>query len=192
MLSLSIDTKAAQGRIDELAQSSQTALADSLNELAKDTLKNMRVAMAQEINLAPDYIRRHTRICRKATARNPRVILEARSRASLLNRYVTRWEQQSAKKGGMKGAGASVQVWRDTPPIHMRGAFKVLLKNGAQGLALNAKNPALPAHKKAQIGNKGYAVLHGPSVNDAFERVKAEHAPTQSELIDRFMAQLGL
>ncbi len=191
MLSLNIDAKSAQQALDKLNQETNAALVDALNDIGKDTLKNMRVAMADEINLKPDYIRRHTRILRRASAKRLSVTLEARSRASLLSRYAS-WLQQPAKKGGMKGAGANVQIWRDTPPIHMRGAFKVMLKNGAVGLALNAKNPALPAHKKAKIGDKGYAVLHGPSVNDAFERVKPEHSPTQDELIDRFMAKLGL
>ena len=198
MLTINMDTKAAQQTLSEIAQDTKAALAAAVNDAADDTLEKIRSAMDQEINLAPGYIRRHTRVLFRATLRNPTAMLEARSRSSLLYRFATPLFQP-AKKRGLKGAAANVQIWRDSPVKHMRGAFFLTLKRGdrynkgATGLALNVKNPALIGETLTDGDKKrGYKVLHSVSVNAGFERVKHENAPTQAELIDRFMAKLGL
>lgn len=104
--------------------------------------------------------------------------ISARNRPTSLARFAT-YEKPKGTTGFVAGVNVRVAVKPNEASRSMgKGAFVVNLKNGNQGVALRIRpGETLRSSHKAYAITPNLYLLYGPSVDQAFQSVRADIAP---------------
>lgn len=186
--------QSAVASIKTVPQAVDRAAYRAVNKVAAKTVTRSRKLISSQLSLKSDYIRDRMRID-KASPGNPTAIIRARLRATTLSSYgasqLTRGAKNRKARGdalraiaaGRKAAGISVEVKRGVRK-KMPGAFTLPLRagkvSGGNGFGVFIRRGGRLEHQ------------YGPSVDQAFRRIKDELAPEISaDLATTFFAQLA-
>lgn len=169
-----------------------------VNEAVDDTQRLAVQRIMNKVNLTADYILRHLKVTQRAGPASDTAILSATKRGVLLTRFDARQEFRASRdkrrrSGNRVRGGVSVAV-RPGVRINLRSAFLIRLRmSEATGVAVNPNDrDKLNKREWKEHGRLGYAVLHGPSVDQLFKSALAdgEIEPDLDTLADRFLRRI--
>lgn len=172
-----------------------------VNEAIDETHRKAINYITERVNLTPDYIRRHLKVTQRAGPHSDTAILSGTVRPVLLSRFDMRQEYRATRdkrkrSGNRVRSGMSVAV---KPGVRhtIASAFAIKLKNsGVTGLAVRPNEVNRPHLKKkewAEVDRLGYAVLHGPSVDQLFKRAidNVEIQPSMDDMVAAFARRIA-
>lgn len=172
-----------------------------VNEAIDETQRKAINYITERVNLTPDYIRRHLKVTQRAGPNSDTAILSGTVRSVLLSRFDMRQEYRETRdkrkrSGNRVRSGMSVAV---APGVRhtMASAFAIKLKmSGVTGLAVRPNEVNQSQLKKkewAEFGRLGYAVLHGPSVDQLFKRAidNGDIEPSLDEMAEAFARRIA-
>lgn len=168
----------------------------TVNQTADDTLARGVEYITQRVNLEQAYVRKHLRITKRASLGSDTAIITATKRPVLLSRFDARQvfgpsRDRRGRTSKPVPAGVSVSV-KPGRRITMAHAFLLRLNGSAvQGLAVRATPEARRALNKREwkeADQRGYTVLHGPSVSQLFTSAITEGQLLPS--VDKMAANL--
>jgi len=172
-----------------------------VNEAIDETQRKAINYITERVNLTPDYIRRHLKVTQRAGPNSDTAILSGTVRPVLLSRFDMRQEYRETRdkrkrSGNRVRSGMSVAV---APGVRhtMASAFAIKLKmSGVTGLAVRPNEVNQSQLKKkewAEFGRLGYAVLHGPSVDQLFKRAidNGDIEPSLDEMAEAFARRIA-
>lgn len=191
-------------KIKEKATIANRAAAQALNKAATYTTDQSVRMITDDVNLQPQYIKKHLRVVGRASPANLRTVIAANERATLLTRYPHMRTSQGMRVAVNKGSG-----FRE-----IKGAFAVTGLRGSQasGIALSSrdavdffklglnKGQRTPAKSrklqriisKARTKPRSIEVLHSRSINQMFTSVRNLVKPkAEAFLIEDFLTQLN-
>lgn len=157
--------------LDELDLKAQAALADTLNYGAELAIDAAEDKISLDLNLQPDYVRSKISVSKRASARDLSATVSARRRGLLLSRFDAKQNMVAGKR-----AGISLKIKNKSARKTMKSAFFIKLKKGKQakagalGVAIRpTADMQLNRREQFEKNQRGYVVLHGPSVSQALE-----------------------
>ncbi|MND19392.1 hypothetical protein D3C80_97070 [compost metagenome] len=151
-----------------------------------------------KVNLTADYILNHLKVTQRAGPASDTAILSATKRGVLLSRFDARQEWRASRdkrrrSGSRVRGGVSVAV-QPGVRINMRSAFLLKLRmSEVTGVAVNPKNQdKLNKREWKEASRLGYAVLHGPSVDQLFRSAldDGDVEPDLDSLAERFLRRV--
>lgn len=169
-----------------------------VNEAIDDTQAMAVRRIMGKVGLTAEYILNHLKVTQRAGPASDTAILSATKRGVLLTRFSARQEYRASRdkrrrSGSRVRGGVSVAV-QPGVRINMRSAFLIKLRmSGATGVAVNPQNrDKLNKREWKEVGSLGYAVLHGPSVDQLFRSAldSGEIEPDLDTLADRFLRRV--
>ena len=174
------------------------AIAETLNETALEIEDEARKIVEQETNLTRAYINGKLGVKTRAKANSLQAVICSNVRPVLLARFDARQEYKPGKTKARVNGGVSVQVKSIGGRKHMASAFFIPLKRGkssgtgARGLAVRPGKSGMSLSPSAQkeVNKRGFAVLHGPSVDQVFRSHLERLTPTADDMFTRLLRKL--
>lgn len=192
------DIKEIAKQLELQAESVKSVVIDTVNSAADDVVERGIGLIAQNVNLTPDYIRKHLKVSKYANKSSDSATVSATKRPVLLSRFDARQEFRNSvdKRRGENRrvqGGVSVRVKANGARKTMPGAFLIKLKgSGAMGVAVRPNDTSkLNKSEWKDVDKHGYAILHGPSVDQIFHREINSFEPSLDELMDKFIRKLN-
>lgn len=155
--------------------------------------------ITEKVNLPPEYILRHLKVSKRASASSDSAVLSATRRGVLLTRFDARQEYRNSRdprrrSGSRVRAGVSVSV-KPGRRVSMASAFLIKLKNsGVTGVAVRPQDQSKMTKREwKEVDSLGYAVLHGPSVDQLFKSAldDGKLEPDLDTLANQFLRRLA-
>lgn len=195
-----IDSRALEKLARDLDSSAETverALIDTINEFGAESLERARDLVESELNLSRAYINGKIYFSTRAKPGRIEAIISSDVRPLLLSRFDPIKHAKPGKTKPLVPDGVSVQVKRGGARRHMPGAFTIPLKRGQQkrggnyGIAIRP-GPGVKLSPSAQreASRLGYAVLHGPSVDQVFNTNLPELTPAPDDMFAALLDKL--
>lgn len=181
------------------ASAVKRAIIAVVNEAIDATQTKAVRRIQDKVNLTVEYILRHLKVSQRAGPASDTAILSATQRPVLLSRFDARQEYRASldrrgRSGSRVRGGVSVSV-KPGQRVTMPSAFLLKLKgSGVTGLAVRPKDKSrFNKREWKEAANLGYAVLHGPSVDQLFRAALDDSAiePDLDALAEAFIRRLA-
>lgn len=173
----------------------------AVNRVAKRSVKAVIEEITGNVNLSPEYVKRHIYLASKAKKGKMEAVIRSNYRPILLRNYgmvqlfgpvkrpkTAKGDARRNIRPGIKNIGATVQVKssaRGGTPQYIKGAFMVPLKAGTSaegngwGLAVRDKGKQI-----------GYRVMHGPSLHSAWNFAREKVAEDIGQQVMETFAEI--
>ncbi len=172
------------------SEAAKRALSETINHFANVTLNESVMRIGKELNLTEAYIRGKISVSTKSKPKTLEAIVSANVRPLLLSRFDPIQHFKTGKTKGAVPNGVSIKVKANGGRSHMQSGFMIPLKRGreggagAKGLAVRPP-PGMKLSPSAQreVNKRGFAILHGPSVDQVFRTLLPDLAPSGEEMM---------
>lgn len=169
-----------------------------LNDATDEVWSSAVEEVIGEVNLDKAYVQKHLFIHKRASAKKLQTVIRGTVRGVLLSRYGAQQVTRAGKGRSQVKAGISVKIKPTGRRITMASAFFIRLKRGkaagegALGVAIRPKpGMKLSRRESLEVNKRGYAVLHGPSVDQVWRSISASVEPDYPRLTELFFERMS-